>query len=153
MLLKYPDGYKHEMFKEIFRTERHQDHKITTDESGKLCWESNELVKQDIISNIGFSKFCALMSKIGFDKNSEVVRKALRETGISLEEYYDFFYLDNPIAKEYSASKEVKFGLIEDVEVVRSKNHLDVFLDLKNVSVDILTLRQGKKIKLLIEQK
>ncbi len=96
-----------EIYADILKRESHHDHEILVDEHGKFWWKENPEFTE-MKEKIGLQNIWDLLESLGYNKNSEVIRKMYRHNGYSLFGYWELFYweVNNPIANEYRANIE-----------------------------------------------
>lgn len=105
--LKTMDNGKDKIYAEILERESHHDHELLIDNEGKLWWKENPdfiVIKE----KLGLEKILNTLWHLGYDKNSEVLRKLYRDNGYSMFGYWEIFYWDwnNELADEYEANKK-----------------------------------------------
>lgn len=108
-------------YAEILERESHHDHELLIDDEGKFWWkEDPEFVK--LKEKIGLDNIWNLLKSLGYNKNSEVIRRMYRYNGYSLFGYWEIFYWDmnNDITDEYQPNSDKDwnqvFKMIEQYE-------------------------------------
>lgn len=93
-----------EDYQEIFNTEDHHKHEVVVKaKTGRLYWKENKKVSKLIDKKIDLNHLWELFYSLGYDKNSEIIRKLYRNLGVSLSMYWEVFYweVNNKDAKKY----------------------------------------------------
>ncbi len=100
-----------ESYNEIYKAEKHHEHKIVEDDQGVYRWSANEGVR-DLVDKSDLCEIIIALNRNGYDKNSEVYRKMYRDMGYSLNGYWEVFYweMNSDEASEYAGkwSENVK---------------------------------------------
>lgn len=82
-----------ESYGDMLKTESHHKHEIIKDEHGVVKWKENPKVRETMKQeNVGLGELIKTLDVIGYDRNSEVLRKLYREMGVSLSSYITMFY-------------------------------------------------------------
>lgn len=80
-------------YRDMLKTEKHHKHEIV-DDNGTYRWKENADVRKIIDEKIDLNELWRLFYSLGYNKNSEVVRKLYRDMGYSLFGYWEVFYWD-----------------------------------------------------------
>lgn len=74
-------------FKDMLKKEAHHADEIVLGEDGKYYWKENPITRA-LVSKISFGKVWEMMDLMGYGRNSEHVRRLVREYGYSLMGYW-----------------------------------------------------------------
>jgi hypothetical protein len=78
--------------------EAHHDHEIIMDNAGMLRWKDDPEVRKLLIEYGGCTdNIIQVIRGMGYDNNSEVLRKFYRDCGLMLVEYFDILYGQNGV--------------------------------------------------------
>lgn len=88
-------------FINLLQKEAHHDHELILDD-GIIYWKEVKEARK-AVDEIGMNQLMHLFGLMGFNRNSEPIRKLYRDIGYSLFGYWELFYCEtnNPEADQY----------------------------------------------------